>query len=96
VAKQLRKPSAAKMRKAAARLKLKLAAIAFVNSRADHLPREKVVDINFTTSLSVARALEALALTGFFGNGRDSASVAEELLRRALLQPGIVEHWRKS
>lgn len=57
--------------------------------------RPRVVNVNFDVTQEVAAALRALRNTGFFGNGSDCSSVAEELLRRALLQPGVVEHWRK-
>ena len=67
-----------------------------IKNPSKHLPREKIMNVNFDTSQNVAAALRALRDTGFFGNGLDGASVAEELLRWALLQPGVVEHWRKS
>jgi hypothetical protein len=40
----------------------------------------------------VLSALEALARTGF--HGPEPAAVAEELLRRALLSPEVIEHWK--
>jgi hypothetical protein len=49
--------------------------------------------IHFATTQVVADAITTLRDTGLFG--RDCPSVAEELLRWALLQPGVVEHWRK-
>ena|SRR4030067_1038245 len=56
----------------------------------------RIVNVSFDVAQEVAAALRALRDTGFFGNGIDCASVAEELLRHALLRPGIVEFWRKS
>lgn len=60
------------------------------------LPREKIVNLSFDVSQDVAAALRKLRDTGFFGNGYDCASIAEELLRRTLLSPGVIEHWSKS
>jgi hypothetical protein len=60
------------------------------------LPPKRIVNVNFDVTQEVSAALRALRDTGFFGNGRDCASVAEELLRRALLDPEIVKHWRKT
>jgi len=56
----------------------------------------RIVNVSFDVTQEVATALRALRDTGFFGNGIDGASVAEELLRHALLRPGIVEFWWKS
>lgn len=55
----------------------------------------RVVNVSFDVTQEVAAALRALRGTGFFGNGVDCASVAEELLRRALLDPMIQPYWRK-
>jgi hypothetical protein len=55
----------------------------------------RIVNINFDVTQEVAAALRALRDTGFFGNGTDCASVAEELLRRVLLDPEIAKYWRK-
>jgi hypothetical protein len=51
--------------------------------------RPRVVNVSFDVSQEVAAALRALRDTGLFGNGYDGASVAEELLRRALRDPEI-------
>ncbi len=56
----------------------------------------RVVNVNFDISQEVAAALRALRDTGLYGNGCDCASVAEELLRKALLDPEVMKHWRKS
>ena len=56
----------------------------------------RIVNVSFDVTQEVAAALRALRDTGLFGNGCDSASVAEELLRRALLDPEVAEHWRTS
>jgi len=50
--------------------------------------------VSFDVTQEVAAALRALRDTGFYGNGVDCASVAEELLRHALLDPEILTHWR--
>jgi hypothetical protein len=55
----------------------------------------RIANVNFDVTQEVAAALRALRDTGFFGNGTDCASVAEELLRRALLDPEIAKYWRK-
>jgi hypothetical protein len=55
----------------------------------------RIANVNFDVTQEVAAALRALRDTGFFGNGTDCASVAEELLRRALLDPENAKHWRK-
>ena len=55
----------------------------------------RIVNVSFDVTQEVAAALRALRGTGFFGNGVDCASVAEELLRRALLDPTILPYWRK-
>jgi hypothetical protein len=55
----------------------------------------RIVNVSFDVSQEVAAALRTLSDTGLFGNGCDGASVAEELLRRALLDPEIVRYWRK-
>lgn len=52
--------------------------------------------VSFDVTQEVAAALRALRDTGLFGNGIDCASVAEELLRRALLDPAILPYWKKS
>jgi hypothetical protein len=54
----------------------------------------RFTNVSFDVSLPVAKALRALRDTGFFGTG-DCASVAEELLRRALMEPDIAAVWRK-
>ena len=53
----------------------------------------RIVNVSFDVTQEVAAALRALRDTGFYGSGVDCASVAEELLRRALLDPEIVPHW---
>jgi hypothetical protein len=58
--------------------------------------RPRVVNVSFDVTQEVAAALRALRDTGFFGNGCDCASVAEELLRKALLDPAVVAFWRKA
>ena len=55
----------------------------------------RIVNVNFDVTQEVAAALRALRDTGLFGNGCDCASVAEELLRRALLDSSLVDYWRK-
>ncbi len=55
----------------------------------------RVVNLSFDVSQEVAAALRELRGTGFYGNGCDCASVAEELLRHALLDPEVAAHWRK-
>jgi hypothetical protein len=52
--------------------------------------------VTFDVTQEVAAALRALRDTGLFGSGCDCASVAEELLRRALLDPEISRYWRKT
>jgi hypothetical protein len=54
----------------------------------------RIVHVSFDVTQEVAAALRALRDTGFYGSGVDCASVAEELLRRALLDPEILAHWR--
>jgi hypothetical protein len=54
----------------------------------------RIINVSFDVTQDVAAALRALRDTGLFGNG-DCASVAEELLRRALLDPEVIKHWRK-
>jgi hypothetical protein len=54
----------------------------------------RIVNVSFDVTQEVAAALRALRGTGLFGNGVDCATVAEELLRRALLQPGVLEYWQ--
>jgi len=56
----------------------------------------RVVHVSFDVTQEVAAALRALRVTGLYGNGCDCASVAEELLRRALLDPTVLTHWRKA
>ena len=51
------------------------------------------LNVSFDVTQEVAAALNALRATGFYGNGVDCASVAEELLRLALRDPEIVPHW---
>ena len=55
----------------------------------------RVINVSFDVTQEVAAALRALRDTGLFGSGVDCASIAEELLRRALFQPGVIEYWRK-
>ena len=55
----------------------------------------RVVNVSFDVTQPVAAALRTLRDTGLFGNGCDCASVAEELLRRVLLDPEVAKHWRK-
>lgn len=54
----------------------------------------RLVNVSFDVSQEVAAALRALRDTGLFGNGVDCASIAEELLRRALLDPDVAAYWR--
>lgn len=54
-----------------------------------------VVNVSFDVTQEVAAALRALRGTGFFGNGVDCASVAEELLHKALRDPSVLPYWRK-
>lgn len=60
------------------------------------MPTPRDVDVHFKVTKEVFAALFALRDTGLFGDGCDSNSVAEELLRRALLDPEIARYWRKS
>lgn len=53
------------------------------------------LNVSFDVTQEVATALNALRATGLFGNGVDCASIAEELLRKALLDPTIVPYWRR-
>lgn len=55
----------------------------------------RIVNVNFDVTQEVAAALRALRNTGLFGNGVDCASIAEELLRRVLLDPQVLPYWRK-
>ncbi len=55
----------------------------------------RIINVNYDVTQEVAAALRALRDTGLFGNGVDCASVAEELLRKALLDPSILPYWRK-
>lgn len=45
----------------------------------------RVVNVSFDVTQEVAAALRELRDTGLYGNGVDCTSVAEELLRKALL-----------
>jgi hypothetical protein len=54
----------------------------------------RVVNVSFDVSQEIAAALRALRNTGLYGNGVDCASVAEELLRRALRDPEVVAYWQ--
>lgn len=56
----------------------------------------RIIHVHFDLTQEVAAALGRLRDTGLFGNGVDCASVAEELLRRALLDPTVLPHWKKS
>ena len=58
--------------------------------------RPRTMKISFDVTQEVVGALRALKDTGLFGNGLDCESVAEELLRKALLDPNVVPYWRKS
>ena len=53
------------------------------------------LNVSFDVTQEVAAELNALRRTGFFGNGVDCASIAEELLRKALLDPSVLPYWRK-
>ena len=53
------------------------------------------INVSFDVTQEVAAALRALRDTGLYGNGVDCSSVAEELLRGALLDPTIFPYWRK-
>jgi hypothetical protein len=55
----------------------------------------RIINVSFDVTQEVATALRALRDTGLFGNGIDCASVAEELLRKALLDPTVLPYWRK-
>ena len=55
----------------------------------------RIINVSFAVTQEVAAALRALRDTGLYGNGVDCTSVAEELLRHALLDPTIVPYWRK-
>jgi hypothetical protein len=55
----------------------------------------RIVNVSFDVTQEVAAALRALRDTGLFGNGVDCASVAEELLRKVLLDPTVLPYWRK-
>lgn len=55
----------------------------------------RCINLSFEITQEVAAALRALRDTGLWGNGGDCASVAEELLRRALLDPEIAAYWRE-
>jgi hypothetical protein len=55
----------------------------------------RIINVSFDVTQEVAAALRTLRDTGLFGNGIDCASVAEELLRRSLLEPQIVPYWRR-
>lgn len=55
----------------------------------------RVVNVSFDVTQEVAAALRALRDTGLYGNGVDCASIAEELLRKALLDPAVLPYWRK-
>jgi hypothetical protein len=55
----------------------------------------RVVNVSFNVTQEVAAALRALRDTGLYGNGVDCASIAEELLRKALLDPAVLPYWWK-
>lgn len=57
--------------------------------------RPHMINVSFDVTQEVAAALRTLRDTGLFGKGGDCASVAEELLRRALLDAQILPYWRK-
>ena len=54
----------------------------------------RVVNVSFDFTQEVAAALRKLRATGLFGNSVDCSSIAEELLRRSLLDPAIAPFWR--
>jgi hypothetical protein len=54
----------------------------------------RIINVSFDVTQEVAAALRALRDTGLFGNGVDCASVAEELLRRALRDPEVAAYWQ--
>jgi hypothetical protein len=58
--------------------------------------RPRTMQVSFTVTREVVDALRALRDTGLFGNGQDCESVADELLRKALLDPNVVLYWRKT
>jgi hypothetical protein len=64
---------------------------AYSPNQSNPLPT-RCVNVNFDVTQEVARALRVLRDTGMFGTG-DCASVADELLRWALLQPSIRLFW---
>lgn len=66
-----------------------------LNGRGVQIMHPRIVNVSFDVSQEVAAALRALRDTGLYGNGVDCASIAEELLRKALLDPTILPHWRK-
>jgi hypothetical protein len=57
--------------------------------------RPRIVNVSFDVTQEVAVALRALRDTGLFGNGVDCTSVAEELLRKALLDHEVLPYWIK-
>lgn len=59
------------------------------------LAKPQIRLVSIKTTPKVMEALSALRDTGFFGNGHDRESVAEELLRRALLLPDVACFWKK-
>ena len=56
----------------------------------------RIVNVSFDVTQEVAAALRALRGTGLFGNGVDCASIAEELLRKALLDPQVFPYWQRA
>lgn len=62
-------------------------------SRLRNWKKFPTLTVSVDVTQEVAAALNALRATGFYGNGVDCASVAEELLRLALRHPEIVPHW---
>ena len=66
-----------------------------LEGRGDQEMHPRIVNISFDVTQEVATALRALRDTGLFGNGVDCASISEELLRRALLDPDVIYYWRK-
>lgn len=56
----------------------------------------RIVNVSFDVTQEVAAALRALRDTGLFGNGVDCASIAEELLRKALLDPQVLPYWQNA
>jgi hypothetical protein len=56
------------------------------------MKKKRSINVSFDVTQEVAAALRTLRDTGLFGS--DCASVAEELLRHALLDPKIAAYWQ--